>query len=460
MSIAAALLAVVVFTLIGVAFGILTGLVPGVHVNTVATFILAFQVPLFVFVADVGSSFGAGLEDASLLVSVLIVGMLVTHTFLDIIPSIFLGAPDDETALSVLPGHRMMKQGRGYEAIKCSALGSFGAVFVALLAVFPARVLMGSPVGAYDKLMPIVPWLLIAISGMMIWGEKANLAKMTPKRQMEMGDNGKPELKDHLRQRGFALLIFLMSGIYGLIVLRAPLNTYNILPFPKLSASMLFPMFSGLFGIAGLFLSLWDEVQFAPQKTDGVEIGLSQKARWKGITAGSFAGSLVGWFPGISSASATVVAQALTNRGEKEDADKEFIIAVSGVNTANAIMNVLALFVILKARSGAMQAVATVMGSRLVSWEPLGNVPSDMALLLLAVVIAGFFALVLVLFIGKWFARVYDRVPYRKLTTGIILMLIVLVALLSGPVGLGVLAVGVCIGLLPVSYTHLRAHET
>ncbi|MDG6220471.1 MAG: tripartite tricarboxylate transporter permease [Candidatus Thermoplasmatota archaeon] len=121
-------------------------------------------------------------------------------------------------------------------------------------------------------------------------------------------------------------------------------------------------------------------------------------------------------------------------------------------------MNILALYVILRPRSGAMQAVANVMDGRLVAWEPLGVVPGDMVLLLLAVVIAGFAALWLCLFIGRWFARVYHRVPYRKLTTGIIVMLVVLIALLTGPVGLGVAAVCMCIGLLPPLVGVQRVH--
>ncbi|MDG6220316.1 MAG: tripartite tricarboxylate transporter permease [Candidatus Thermoplasmatota archaeon] len=340
MDIAAALLAVVVFTLIGVAFGILTGLVPGIHVNTVAAFLLAFKAGMFAAVVSVGAALGVGPENAPILVAVLIVGMLVTHTFLDIIPSIFLGAPNEDTALSVLPGHRMMKQGRGYEAIKASAMGSFGAVFVTMAAVLPARLIMGSPLNAYEALIPIVPWLLIGITVFMIVGERSSIKKVSDKRRERLEEMDEDVgWRDHIQQMGFAALIFTMAGALGIIVLRSPLGTHNILPFPQLETPMLFPMFTGLFGISGLFLSLWDDVEMAPQEIEDVEVGLGRKASIKGVAAGSFAGSLVGWLPGISSASATVVAQAITNRGEKEDADKEFIVAVSGVNTANAVFN-------------------------------------------------------------------------------------------------------------------------
>jgi len=42
---------------------------------------------------------------------VFIIAMSVTHTFLDALPAIFLGAPDADQVLNVLPGHRLLLQG-------------------------------------------------------------------------------------------------------------------------------------------------------------------------------------------------------------------------------------------------------------------------------------------------------------------------------------------------------------
>jgi len=39
-------------------------------------------------------------------------------------PSIFLGAPEADTALAVLPGHALLMEGRGEEAVRLSAIGS------------------------------------------------------------------------------------------------------------------------------------------------------------------------------------------------------------------------------------------------------------------------------------------------------------------------------------------------
>jgi putative membrane protein len=35
-----------------------------------------------------------------------------------------LGAPDESKALNVLPGHRMLMEGKGFEAVKLNVIGS------------------------------------------------------------------------------------------------------------------------------------------------------------------------------------------------------------------------------------------------------------------------------------------------------------------------------------------------
>ena len=84
----------------GILFGTITGLTPGIHVNLVGAFLVTLS-------ATILSSVN------SLSLVVFIVAMAITHTFLDFIPSIFLGCPDTDTELSVLPGHELLKKGQG-----------------------------------------------------------------------------------------------------------------------------------------------------------------------------------------------------------------------------------------------------------------------------------------------------------------------------------------------------------
>ena len=89
----------------GYLLGIISGLLPGIHNNNFALALVA----LAPFLAEKGLS--------PFYVAVIILSNALSQTFHDIIPSIFLGAPDGDTTLTVLPGHRLLIEGAGAEAV-------------------------------------------------------------------------------------------------------------------------------------------------------------------------------------------------------------------------------------------------------------------------------------------------------------------------------------------------------
>jgi putative membrane protein len=109
----------------GYLLGIISGLLPGIHNNNFALALVAFAP----FLAEKGL--------APFYIAVIILSNAISQTFHDIIPSIFLGAPDGDTALTVLPGHRLLLDGAGAEAVRLSALGSAGSVVAAMIFVVP-----------------------------------------------------------------------------------------------------------------------------------------------------------------------------------------------------------------------------------------------------------------------------------------------------------------------------------
>jgi putative membrane protein len=73
---------------IGVVLGTISGLIPGVHANTLAGILLGLQALLLTLLGPLalaGAMFAA----------------LITHTFVDAVPSTFLGIPDADTSLAV-----------------------------------------------------------------------------------------------------------------------------------------------------------------------------------------------------------------------------------------------------------------------------------------------------------------------------------------------------------------------
>ena len=96
--------------IIGVALGSLTGLIPGFHVNNVALIALSLS-PVAVGIGIPPDAVG------------IIVACGTVHTFLNYIPSALVGAPDDNMALALLPGHRMLISGQAAQ-VAYSARGS------------------------------------------------------------------------------------------------------------------------------------------------------------------------------------------------------------------------------------------------------------------------------------------------------------------------------------------------
>ena len=84
--------------LIGFALGVISGLIPGIHTNNFTLILLALSPSL----SDLGFS--------NIRIAAMILTNSTTHTFLNIIPAVYPGAPDAGTALVVLMG-----SGSGFE---------------------------------------------------------------------------------------------------------------------------------------------------------------------------------------------------------------------------------------------------------------------------------------------------------------------------------------------------------
>ena len=113
-------LELIVAILLGVSVGVVTGLTPGLHINLVA--LILFNL----------SPFLLGFTNIIVLSS-FIISMSITHTFTDFISSTYLGAPADDTALAVLPAHRMLLEGMGHEAVKLTVIGSLLCLIISII---------------------------------------------------------------------------------------------------------------------------------------------------------------------------------------------------------------------------------------------------------------------------------------------------------------------------------------
>jgi len=140
------LIQIILFLILGIFSGTITGLIPGIHINLVGLLIVSLIISTTIF-----SSINP------IYFIIFIVAMAITHTFVDFIPSIFLGCPDTDTELSILPGHELLKDGKGYEAVILTAYGSLAAVFVFLISGILGLIVLNFPPNYLSQ--PLLPLL-------------------------------------------------------------------------------------------------------------------------------------------------------------------------------------------------------------------------------------------------------------------------------------------------------------
>jgi len=426
---------VILFCVLGVITGIATGLLPGLHVNNIALILLSLSgaiVGAFSFLFK----YGISEEFILVMISIYIISTSISHTFHDVIPSTFLGAPDEDMALSVLPAHSLLLEGKGFEAVALSAMGSYGAILFCFLLLFPIRFIIGNPIFFYETLREIMLFVLIAISILMIGTEKAKIEVF-----------GKKGVSSSFAGMLFALFLFILSGFFGLYIFDVPVES----PI-GLSSPVLFPALSGLFGTPTLITSLMTKPAIPKQTINTLDLDKKTKrSSILSVMTGSFGGILVSIIPGITSATGTVI--AMNARGESSK--KQTIVTLSAVNTACAFFVVVVMFVILRSRSGATLAAMELMSVS--EWSKI-LIPTNLAYLLIALLLGGTLSYFLTLKVGKIFAKKFVNVPYALVIKLTITLIVVLVFLFCGIFGILVLVIATFIGLLPVEWGVRRSH--
>ncbi|KXS41125.1 MULTISPECIES: tripartite tricarboxylate transporter permease [Methanohalophilus] len=412
--------------LAGFLLGIVSGLIPGIHTNNFALILVGVS-PILL---------NQGIEP--LYVAIIVLSNSISHTFHDIIPAIFLGAPNDDMALAVLPGHRLLLDGYGAEAVRLSALGSAGSVAFALIMAYP---LVFFFTNAYDTIQENMAWILIAISAILILTEKGEYV------------TGQGSLAS-FRYKGYALCLFILSGLLGYFAFEMEYLATPILKFGE--TSILLPILSGLFGASQLAISLMSDSHIPSENISRMQ--LSVKRILRGIISGSFAGSIVAWLPGISASIATVVARfTIPKEIDRDDIEdeledsKEFIVSISGVNTANSIFGLFALAMIGKTRSGAMVAVNRLLDSATIDSRSI-------ILFLTAIVAAALLSYLSTIAIGNNVHHVLKKIEYKNLCFAVIAGLTIMVALFTGIFGILLFLTATTIGMLPPFMKVRRSH--
>jgi len=429
------LLLIVVFCVLGVLLGIITGLLPGLHVNNVALIMLSTSSTI-VAVCSPLFSYGISEQFILTLIAGFMISVSISHSFHDTIPTTFIGAPQEETALSVLPAHSLLLKGEGYKAVALAALGSYGAILVCLAFLYPLWFIIGPPLALYTIIRESIVWVLLAIIILMLATEKARIT--------DLGNSGKlPSILGML----FASFVFVLSGIFGILIFDFPLTSPIGLPAP-----VLFPALAGLFGVPTLLNSLFTKPVIPEQKIEPlIQNRIEKKSSLVSIFTGSIAGIFVSLVPGLTTATGTVLAMNARQKSSHE----QTIVTLSAVNTAATFSVTMMLFIIVRARSGVTLAVRD-----LIAIEPWDSfvMPMGLIYLLMFLILSGVLSYFLTLYLGKLFAKKFHVIPYQKLVVFTLIFVFILIVLFTGILGLVVLLVATSIGFLPICWGVRRSH--
>ena len=352
------------YVLIGCILGVLTGMIPGLHINTVSAIALGlFAMQRFELAA-------------------LLAAMGIVHTFVDFIPSVSLGVPQEDNLLSVLPGHKLFLQGRGYHAIMLTV---WGGLVGGMTAVLLSGVFMKFLEKASNEIAAVIPVILLAVLFLMVLNEK------------------------NAKQKIAAFCIIILSGLLGTIALGES-NVKN----PLLVLSL------GFFAVPSIILSLQAKAIIVKQNFDTKKI--STKKVFENSLLSVLGAAFVSIFPGIGPNQAALIIRKFVGKIKRES----YLVLIGGINTSNMFFSFTALYVLGKTRTGIAAAIKQLVELQQEQMIALAGI---------AFIAIGFGAIATIA-LGKIFLREMDKFDYKKINLAVLGFIIFLAFIYSNSLGL------------------------
>lgn len=385
-------------------------LIPALHIYNVAG--------LLIFATGSLSSILSGDQ-----LGMLLLGMIVGYSMLNTIPSTFLAAPDESTLFIVLPGQKWLLQRRGYEAVILSGVGGLGGLAV-VMALSPFA-------GEAARLLQIIVaphlgWILSAIIAFILLSE-------WPK----AGERGRSGLRRFLAAwtgLGAGILTFVLSGLLGFIIMYR-----NVVPVGVAFQNLL-PAFLGLFAIPMVLQNLIMGVRI-PKQHISTTLDISPSHLLRGIAAGTMGGLFAAFFPVVTGG----VGGLLAGHATAQRDDRVFILAQGASKAVYYVGGFLLFFVpgLHLARGGMAAMVSAV-------YTPA--TPLTYFTAVAAIGVSGAVSFLLLIVLTRVAIFVVQRVNYRLINIVTLLLLIAIIAVLTGTGGMLTALAATGIGLIPTLF--------
>jgi putative membrane protein len=354
-------------------------------------------------------------------------GLITGYAILNTIPSIFLSSPDESMIFVVLPGQKYLLQGRGFEASILTGVGSLAAI---------AGIVVLSPLASTvfptlrSILSPHLGWILAAVIIFMLMSEwpKSSDRKPTPLGRLAEAWTG----------LGAGLLTFLLSGLLGFALM------YRSLVPTEISFQNLLPAFVGLFAIPWVLLNIVAQVEI-PKQHIAKSIDVTPALIARGVFAGTLGGGFAAFFPVVTGG----IGGFLAGHATAQRDDRLFIISQGASKIVYYVGGFMLFFVpgLGMTRGGMAWMLSTIYTA---------GTPRVYYTAMAAVALAGVAAFLLLFPLTRLVIKLLERVNYQIISAATLVILLALVAALTGWGGLLVALVATGIGLIPVVWGSRR----
>ncbi|MCE9615459.1 MAG: tripartite tricarboxylate transporter permease [Lentisphaerae bacterium] len=412
------ILMVLAATLVGTVLSSVLSVLPGLHAYNV----LGLLIMLILWVQSLGTAVPPDLYLPFM------VGMIVGWAMLNTIPAVLLGAPDESALFTVLPGQKYLMTGRGYEGTLITAVGGLAGVFFLVGIVGPCapRVL---PV-LQDVMRPHMHWLLWVVITYMVMAE-------WPKGGTT-GRHGWAKFFDAWTSLGAGLATFLLSGLFGFIILYRPVVSVDV------AFQNIMPAFVGLFALPWCLLNIFSAAQI-PKQFIARTLDIDGDVILRSVGAGGLGGGFAAFFPVITGGIGGMLAGHATAQRD----ERVFIMSQGVSKMVYYVGAFLFLFVpgMNLTRGGAAWMVQAL-------YNPTGY--GDYYMILGSIAIAGGVSFLMMPLLARATIALIGRFNYRHVSTVALAIIVALVFAVVGWSGLFVMVVGAGIGLIPVLFGSRR----
>lgn len=380
-------------TLIGIFIGLITGLIPGFHINNVAL-MLFFALPIF----------GLNPLVYPLEFSIILISAMIIHQFIEFIPLMLMGAPQEENALSLLPAQKMIINGEAILAAKLTLFGCITGIFFAFILLIFAFLFIPS---IYQSIRPFIAIILISVVFILILMER-KISKIF-----------------------IAIFVFLISGYFGFIILH--LNFIS-------ASYVLFPAFAGLFGLSQLITNFTTKIGKIEQKNLKIKF---KGNYYKAGFLGSFCGMLAGTLPGLGPSQLGILMALIFGADVHQ-----FIISVAAINTSDSIFSLISIYTIGNARSGVAVMIDNIMNINF----------NEILLFLIIIAFVSLISVFIFLKISKVAVNFIGSVDFRKINIISFLLILLMIYFLIGIYGVIIAMIAMLIGLISIFSNISRTH--